>query len=566
MNFFDIQMYIGIKLLFLLFVATSVYLIFKNKKPVYFLVLVGVISSASYFLLVNNLQLSFWGLQGDEITIAAMYNTFAHVSLWSDFAYHNLPAFYPPAFFWIFGLVGRLFDWDGVKIAKFAAMSFFLFFPVGLYYFQKYLIKEESEDGKVFGIIFALLPTLLIITILDKDLLIGKPYEVITAATTIFWYVGLYLKISRDKWNNKQGLIYGAIAGIIFMTYYLWLVFAAIGFILMGLVEEKGRRVKYFIALFKTMLVTIVVSLPFILPLVVSYFKNGMESWQTSFFVPNGLDLWFPMFQLNNINNFILLFGFVTLIYYRKHIVIKQLLYLFITAFIWWGFAMTSLLVFKIPFQEFRGFYIFSPIILVIAAAYGIERLWFHFNINKNKNITFLIIVIGIVYFASQSVFGFFVDDPKVKTQRIESREANRAILNLVHFLKETPESSSKLTLQTVPQVLAFIPINHLIYFNQNNTHPASIFSERYEYVQSLANSQSPEELYEKIKNSPYGNLEQFIFYGDEENYYLYFHLNKMISGIEEKQIKINKNLFLSEHFQKVYEKNGYTVINVLWL
>ena len=215
MNFFDIQMYIGIKLLFLLFVATSVYLICKNKKPIYFLVLVGVISSVSYFLLVNNSQLLFWGLQGDEITIAAMFNTFAHVSLWSDFAYHNLPPFYPPAFFWIFGLVGRLFDWDGIKIAKFAAMSFFLFFPVGFYYFQKYLIKEESEDGKVFGIIFALLPTLLIITILDKDLLIGKPYEVITAATTIFWYVGLYLKISRGKWNNKQGLIYGAIAGII---------------------------------------------------------------------------------------------------------------------------------------------------------------------------------------------------------------------------------------------------------------------------------------------------------------------------------------------------------------
>jgi len=564
MNFFDIQMYIGIKLLFLLFVATSVYLICKNKKPIYFLVLVGVISSVSYFLLVNNSQLLFWGLQGDEITIAAMFNTFAHVSLWSDFAYHNLPPFYPPAFFWIFGLVGRLFDWDGIKIAKFAAMSFFLFFPVGFYYFQKYLIKEESEDGKVFGIIFALLPTLLIITILDKDLLIGKPYEVITAATTIFWYVGLYLKISRGKWNNKQGLIYGAIAGIILMTYYLWLVFATIGFILMGVVEEKGQRVKYFIALFKTMLVAIVVSLPFLSPLIISYFKNGMESWQTSFFVPNGLDLWLPMFQLNNINNFILLFGFATLIYYRKHIVIKQLFYLFLTAFIWWGFAMTSLLVFKIPFQEFRGFYIFSPIILVIAAAYGIERLWHYFDINKNRNLSFPIIIIGVVYFASQSVFGFFVDDPIVKMRRVESREANKAILSLVYYLKETAGSSSKLTLQTVPQVLAFIPINHLIYFNQNNNHPASIFSERYEYLQLLAESQSPEKLYENIKNSPYGNLEQFIFYGDEENYYLYLHLNKMISGIEEKKIKINKNLFLSEHFQKVYEKNGYVVLNVL--
>lgn len=564
MNFFDIQMYIGIKLLFIVFVVISIYLVYKKKKPFYFLALVGIVSASSYFLLVNNLQLSFWGLQGDEITIAGMYNTFAHISLWSDFAYHNLPPFYPPAFFWFFGLIGRILNYDGVRIAKLAAFSFFLFFPIASYYFQKYLLKDETKDNKVFGTIFAILPTLLIIIILDKDLLIGKPYEVITAVATIFWYISLYLKIYRDKWNNKQVLIYGAVAGFIFMTYYLWLIFATIALFLMGILEEKKLRFKYFLELFKTMLVAIVVSLPFLLPLTLSYLKNGMESWQTSFFIPDGLDLWLPMFKLNSFNSLILLFGFATLIYYRKHAIIKQLLYLFFTAFLWWGLAMTSLLVFKIPFQEFRGFYIFSPIILVIAAAYGIERLWQNFNVSENKNLSFLIIVIGIVYFASQSVFGFFVDDPKVKTQRVESREANSAVLNLVDYLKNTPESSSKITLQTVPQILAFVPINHLIYFNQNNTHPASIFSERFEYLQLLTNSESSEELYKNIKNSPYGNLEQFIFYGDAENYYLYFHLNKIIEGIEEKQIEIDKDLFLSEHFQKVYEKNGFTIINVL--
>ncbi|MCF6276644.1 MAG: arabinofuranosyltransferase [Candidatus Magasanikbacteria bacterium] len=528
--------------------------------------MVGVISSASYFLWTNNLQLLFWGLQGDEITIAAMYNTFASVGLWSDFAYHNLPPFYPPAFFWFFGLIGGILNWNGIKIAKFAAFSFFLVFPIGSYYYQKYLLKDHLSNNKTLGLVFIFLTPLFIITILDKDLLIGKPYEVITAVATIFWYVSLHLKISRNKWNLKQGIIYGLIAGIIFMTYYLWLIFAAIAFLLMGIVEEKQDRIKYFLSLFKTMLITIFFSLPFILPLIISYFKNGMESWQTSFFVPNGLDLWMPIFQLNSINNIIMFFGFSVLIYYRKHIFIKQLLYLLITAFVWWGLAMTSLLVLKIPFQEFRGFYILSPSILAISAVYGAIRLWRHFNIDKNKNLSFLIIVIGILYFASQSVFGFFVDDPVVKMRRVESREANGAIVSLVNYLDKVPESNSKLTLLTVPQVLAFVPVNHLIYFNQNNNHPASIFSERYEYLQMLANSKSSKDLYENIKKSSYGDLERFIFYGDEENYYLYFHLDKMISGVEEEKIKINKNLFSYEYFEKVYEKNGYTVINILEL
>lgn len=563
MDFFDIQIYIGIKLLFIVFIVFSVYIIRKKKNPVYFLILTGVISATSYFLLVNNLQLLFWGLQGDEITIAAMYNTFAHVSLWSDFAYHNLPAFYPPAFFWFFGIIGRILNWNGVMIAKLASFSFFLIFPVGLYYFQKYLMRDESENNKTLGTVFTLLSPLLIITILGKDLLIGKPYEVIAAAATIFWYSSLYLKISLNTWNKKQTLIFGIIAGIIFMVYYLWLVFAAIALFLMGITEKKQTRTKYFLSLFKTMLITILVSLPFILPLVISYVKNGMESWQTAFFTPKGLNLWLPMFQLNSINSIILLFGFATLIYYRKHIFIKQLLYLFLIAFIWWTAAMMSLLIFRVPFQEFRGFYILSPTILMIAAAYGIERVWDYFNINKNKNLFFTITLIGVIYFASQSIFGFFVDDPIVKMRRIESKKTEEAIVNLVNFLKKTPDSSTKLTLQTVPQILAFIPINHLIYFNQHNNHPASIFSKRYQYVQLLANSKSPEELYENINKCPYGHLKQFIFYGDEENYYLYFHIDKIIKGIEEKQIKIKKVLFSPKYFEKIYNKNGYTVINI---
>ena len=139
MDFLDIQTYIGIKLLLLLFVVVAIYLVYKKKPAPYFMALVGVISAAAYFLLVNNLKLPFYGLQGDEITLTAMYNTFAHVGFSSDFAYHNLASFYPPAFFWLFGLIGRFLDLNGVVIYKLAAFSFFLIFPLGLYYYQKYL-------------------------------------------------------------------------------------------------------------------------------------------------------------------------------------------------------------------------------------------------------------------------------------------------------------------------------------------------------------------------------------------------------------------------------------------
>ncbi|MFA5945315.1 MAG: arabinofuranosyltransferase [Patescibacteria group bacterium] len=563
MDFFDVQMYLIIKILLLVFIGASIFLLHKRLHPAYFLVLVGVISSASYYFLVNNLALTFWGLQGDELTIAAMYNTFAHVSLFSDFNYHLLPPFYPPAFFWIFGLVGRAMDWNGVMISKFASTISLLVFPIGLYYSQKYFTKGLSEEPKVLGKVFTLLSPLLLIAVLDKDLFFGKPYEVITGAIAIFWYASMAIRISTGKWSNKLTIVYGVIAGLIFMTYYLWLIFATMALFFMGIFEEKGKRVAYFMSLVKTAGVAILVSTPFLVPLTVSYARHGMENWQTAYFTPDGLNLWMPMFQLTSINCLVLLFGLAVLIYYRNETFIKQLLYLFVMAFLWWGLAMAHLLILKTPFQEFRGFYLLAPGILAISAGYGIERLWHHFKLGEyeRRNIAFTLAVIGILYFASQSIFGFFIDDPHIKAQRAISREAGQQMKELVAYLESAPGSSSRLTLHTVPQVLAFVPLDGLIYFNEHNNHPASIFTERMTYVQSLADSKTSDELYNKVKNCPYGKLDQFIFYGDRENYYLIFHVNKIIDGIEEITVPISKKLFTPDHFTKTYDKDGYSVL-----
>jgi hypothetical protein len=380
----------------------------------------------------------------------------------------------------------------------------------------------------------------------------------------MFWYISLYIKIISGKLNNKQILIHGLIAGIIFMVYYLWLIFAAIALFILGFKDNSKKLFQYFFVLFKTMLVALVVALPFLVPMIVNYIKNGMESWQTSFFTPSGLNLWLPMFQLNGINSLILLFGLGVLILYRQRIFIKQLGCLLLVAFIWWGIGMAMLLIFKTPFQEFRGFYVWSPVILTIAAAYGFERIFLYFKINDNKNVYAVVCVIGVMYFASQSIFGFFVDDPIVRMRRVESRKANQAVVDLINYLTQDKLVSSRLTLHTTPQITAFLPINHLLYFNQHNNNPGAIFSKRYEYVQALANSQSGDELYSKIKNCPYGELERFIFYSDKESYYLYFHLDKIIEGIEEKEIKFDKKLFLSNNFRQVYNQNGYVIIDVI--
>jgi len=558
---FAIKGLILIKILAIAFTALGVFLLSRKIKSVYFLWLVGATSALAYFFLVNNQPLLLWGLQGDELTIAAMYSSFAHVSFWSDYAFHGLPPFYPPAFFWLFASIGRFFDWNGVQMAKLAAFSFFLFFSAITYYLSLFFWKREDCENNNVGRMTVFLAPLVIVTILDKDLLIGKPYEVLAGMMTIYWLISVYFAVLKDEWNWRQTFFYGVTAGLIFMIYYLWLVFAAIVFALLGMEIERGREWRYYKRLLPIVPVAIVTSLPYLGPLIFAYAKNGTENWQAAFFTPNGLDLWLPMFSVFTSKNLILLGGLFVLIYYRRNNFVKPLLYFFLAAFAWWVMGLVTLF-FGAPFQEFRGFYILAPIALAVAAAFGIDRLWHEFEIEKKENWRYSLSVIGVLFFASQSVFGFFVDDYRIRNEKTPVPDISMEMLALTNWLKGDSDSS-KLTLHTVPQVSAFEPLNSAIYFNQHNTHPAANFSARYYYIKSMAAARTSDELKKMAENYPFGRIERFIFFGDRDYYYLYFHLDKMVDGIVEEQIKFPKKLFSEKYFRELFSVGGYDVLEL---
>jgi hypothetical protein len=560
MTFLDIQIYSGIKLILVLFAILATYLIIKKKNPLYLLIAFGLTSASAYFLWSNNLQLPLWGLQGDELTIAAMFNTFAKIGLGADFSYHHLPPFYPPASFWLFGLIGRFFHWNGIVMIKAAATTFLLIFPAVVYLLQRRLFSNILDDNRL-NTLLAVLSPLLIMSVLDKDLMLGKPYEIVSAVMVILWTISLYYQAIGQRWKIWLPIVYGLAAGLIFMTYYLWLIFAAIAFILMGLLENNQHKLRYFWRLGQTAVVGLIATLPFTGPLIGSYLKNGLENWQTVFFTPSGLDLWLPMFQLTSWTNLILLFGLATLIYYRRQPIAKQLLYLLSTSFIWWVGGLLLLLIWHKPFQEFRGFYVWAPTILALGAAYGLSRLWNYYQVNQKANCLITLALLSLLYLISQSFFGFFIDHPAIKNRRLESRQADPAIIQLANYLTANPISPHELTLETTPQLLAFTPINNLLYFNQHNGHPASIFSERYNYVHSLAAAKTAAELEQKIKQCPFGKLKRLIFYSDQKYYYLYFHLDEFISGIKEAELKFDRQLFISPYFTTTYQNNGYYVI-----
>lgn len=534
-----------------------------------FLVATGVLSGAAYLSFVDNLPLMFWGLQGDEVTIAAMYNTFAHVSFFSDFSYHNLPPFYPPLFFWIFALPGRLLDWNGVQMAKIASAVSLTVFPILVYGVQKWYQKvtPQHEEKKFLpsDIAFFLAP-LFVLVFIDWDAIILKPYEVISASLAILWtvYLGVDLFFKRLTW--KRVAVYGIAGGILFLTYYLWLVFGALALALFGLWIQKQNQGYYYFRIFYVGMIMFAVASPYILPLAISYSKFGSQNFQIAYFVFQNAKFQAVMFEFFSWRGLLMLGGFATLLIFRHLLYIRLLIAFLLSSYVWYFLGLTSLFFYEASNQEFKGFYYIDRTILAFALAYGIERLW---KYAETKNFSYEwkrpVLLLGLFFLSTQMIFGFFLNDPVVLHRRTASTQLDGEMISLSKFLNQNSLAKDKMVLQAgIPQLLAFAPVNNFLYYNAHNSHPAAMFSKREDWVMALRFAKTPEEFVKLSQNSPYGSIQRFIFYkNNAEEYELYYNVDNFPQGGASKVIRIPKKLFHPDQFQLVYENAKFIVFDI---
>ena len=318
LSLLDVELILMVKMCLVSFFVLGFLSIKYKWHPLIFLSITGILTTASYLFLVDDLGLTFWGLRGDEVTITAMYEMFAHGSFLSDFGSPNLPPFYPPLFFWIFAFFGRIFDWNGVLMTKASIASVFLIFPVFVYVFQAWYWKSVSHVKKSNimpgRLAWSLVPFIVFILV-DWDAFILKPYEVLAAAGAVMWIVYLLNDLHNKVWSKKRLLVYGVTGGLLFMMYYLWLIFGAIAVALSGLFVKKEDQFKFYGRILLVGVLTLFVASPFLLPLVLAYSKYGTENWQVAFMSMRGLALYVLMVQWFSWRGFVLLAGVISFIW-----------------------------------------------------------------------------------------------------------------------------------------------------------------------------------------------------------------------------------------------------------
>ena len=562
---FDIHLLkqiLTIKLLLPIFWIVGSVLIWKKAKDYWFLLLYTILSALAYYIFANDMQLMFWGLRGDELTIAAMYEKMSHLP-WKDFSYSNFTAFYPPLFFCLFGFLGSLLDFNGVQMAKLAAFVSLFLFPWLIYFIQKWYWNEKKEDINLpHKLVFFLTP-IIISLFIDWDAFVQKPYELLSVALSILWISFLVLDIRRKSFGWKSFLIYGITGGIIFMTYYLWLVFGAIAISFYALSVPKKEQIRFYLRLLGVGVITLLVSSPYIFPLIATYQVNGSENWQTILITSKGISLYAPMFEFVSLKSFLMLGGFFSLLFFYKREYIKILFFIFLSSYIWQTVGFLTVLLFDTPIQEFKGFYFLNRTVLAFALAYGIGELWGFLKKTKSFNkFEKPVLLVALLFLSTQMFFGFFIDNPKVQSRLVESRFLSAPIADLVKFLEEDKEIEQKTILHSgIVELNAFLPINNFIYFNQHNSHPAALFSGRLSFIKNLSLSGNAEEFYNLSSSNFYSPIDRFILYKKDQGIYnLAFEIDNFPNLSKGLVVEIKKDLIVEPFFTKVYENKEYVV------
>ena len=552
----DLHQFLQIKLLFFVYVSFLLYSVYKRVSYATFLIGTYGLCALGYLLLVKGLILPFWGLKGDEITIAAMFQSFAHGSLFRDFAYSQLPPFYPSLFFQIFGFFGRLFDLNGVQIMKLASIFGIATFSIITYSTQKLYWQNKKSDWNNPVIWF--ITSLMLPIITGWNEMIMKSYELFGSVGIILWSIFLIQDLLDHTLTKKKYLIYGLSGGVLFMLFYFWFFLAAIGISIFFLINREYRGVSKYIKLSIVAALVLVFGSPFWLPLSNSYKQFGSENWQLGFFIIDWIKTFAPMFVVS-VQGVFLGIGLFALLYFKKDRIVQLCISFFIAGYVWQVMGITSLLLFFSPLQESKGLHFFSQVVLVFGAAFGIAYVW---DIIKEKTEVSAQQVIGVfagLLLAPQLLFGTFIDKDEVQQARVRGRTLRPGIEELVTYLKLVDIQNVTIQSSGIPELYAFLPVNNFLYFNQHNSHPAAGFSQKYEFLVDLTRQKDSKAVHDLLVSNP---IDYFVFYKGVQDFYpMYFHLDAFPYKIEEKEILLSKELFVEPYFSTVYQNSYFIVI-----
>jgi len=153
------------------------------------------------------------GYGGDALFHTAMvlkYKTF----IWPvDFFYKGLPTFYPPVYYWLLGLMARVFSIEAYHALKLGGMTLYLIGPMLLYLqWRRFTPPTLAAFASIISFLFVSF---------GHAILFLAPHAFLGNAFFIPWWLYYVEQVHVRQPNRSFYLWGGLIGGLIFMTYYV---------------------------------------------------------------------------------------------------------------------------------------------------------------------------------------------------------------------------------------------------------------------------------------------------------------------------------------------------------
>jgi len=265
--------------------------------------LVGIV-----LLGLKNTSYALNGVNGDAGFQTAQVTKFAAYSRSVDFAYKDLPAFYPPLYFYILGRIAALLNIEPYRMMKYGLVTIVYILPFLTRKFWSFVLPSIASIAVVLSVFFF------------QDWY--KPSEWLSLFLFLPWW--LYFIENLGLQNKTHGLLWyatgGLIGALIFTTYYYWFFIGGLSllfhFVFQRMTWERAHHSSRALWLQRLGILSSAAffSLPYWGPYLVSMWRTG--GWaplQNRYFIENFTLLEFPFFALS-ITGILLLLGFAYLL------------------------------------------------------------------------------------------------------------------------------------------------------------------------------------------------------------------------------------------------------------
>jgi hypothetical protein len=539
---------LGVSVILLLFFA------FKVRRQSVWALGIGLTWAFGAATLLFPAHTLLWGNQGDETFQIAFMERVISGNPFSDFFYANLAPFYPPLYFWIFGTLGRIFNWDGISAAQWGTCITYALLPIVALGFAKLCLWNKRES------LTTLLLTIGTLTLLPTEALLLKPYETAAALLSVLWVVAFTKLLHEPTWKLRITL--GVTGGIIFLLYYFWFILLIPAMIILIIAHQKNT--KEHIISFGTIGVGVtLIASPFLIPYITNLITLGQENYQSVYFFPSDAHLYAPWLSFS-------LFGFVTLAsiatFIKKEWSETQKATLALGASIAaWYIAQLLILSFEgKSIMLSKPFLFLGGMTLLLPLAEWIATWWETQDSSWRRNLSPRILAAAVIILTPTLPNGLFLDDTKIQTQLEQNLQPTASSYVAENITVFVPDYASRIWLTSGLQDLSGrISLTYYLAWNPHFSHPSAHWGSRLKEIKNVSELTNPTDATAAFDTLGINAL--LLYKATDENnqiYYPFFYEDDAWpNGTQSKEIHINPKLFSQNNWQIAHEDNEWIIV-----